>query len=384
MTRKKIAVLASSRASYGYKRGVIRGIHQSDKVSLQLIVTGMHLLHEHGYSVSEIERDGFPITAKVEMAFAGDTPSAWVQSLGVEMTSLATVFASLQPDLLLVTGDRGEMLIATIAAAYMNIPVAHIQAGDLSGHIDGSARHAITKMSHLHFSSCQDSAQRVLRLGEEPWRVFDVGAPQLDTLVETPALDKAALGSHFGFDFALPVMVVIQHPVLLEVDDTRRQMVETMEAVKSLGVQTVVIFPNNDAGGRKVIEVIREYEHLPFLRTSRNLDRTILVNLLRNARLLVGNSSAGVLEGPFLKLPAVNIGSRQHGRMQSTNVLNVGHDRREIEAAARKALDDEEFRIAVENCVNPYGDGKSAPRIVKILEELNFSRERLLDKRLTY
>ena len=382
--KPKIAVIASSRASYGYKRGVIRGIHESPKLELQLIVTGMHLLREHGYSINEIKEDGFPITATVEMTVAGDTPSAWVKSLGVEMMSLAQVFATLAPDLVLVTGDRGEMLTASIAAAYMNIPVAHIQAGDVSGHIDGSARHAITKMCHLHFASCDDSAKRVERLGEEPWRIFDVGAPQLDTLADVATLDKSELAKQFGFDFAQPVIVVIQHPVLQEIGDTRHQIVETMEAVKSLGIQTVIIYPNNDAGGRIIIDAIREYEALPFVRTSRNLDRIVLVNLLRNAAALVGNSSAGVLEGPFLKLAAVNIGTRQTGRLQSTNVINVGHSRDEIAAATRKAVFDAAFRESVRQCVNPYGDGKSAARIVKILEEHAASRDKLLDKRLTY
>jgi GDP/UDP-N,N'-diacetylbacillosamine 2-epimerase (hydrolysing) len=380
----KIAIIASSRASYGYKRGVIRGVRDSSKLELQLIVTGMHLLAEHGMSVREIEGDGFPITTRVEMTVAGDTPSAWVKSLGVEMTSLAQVYSTLQPDLVLVTGDRGEMLTACIAAAYMNIPVAHIQAGDVSGHIDGSARHAITKMCHLHFASCADSAVRVERLGEEPWRIFDVGAPQLDTLAETPTMTKTELAQHFGFDFDKPVVVVIQHPVLAEFEQTRPQIIETMEAVKALGAQTVVIYPNNDAGGRVIIDVIRGYESLPFIRASRNLDRTVLVNLLRNASAMIGNSSAGVLEGPFLKLPAVNIGSRQTGRMQSTNVINVGHERGTIEAAARRAVFDPEFRTMVKQCVNPYGDGKSSARIVALLEELAGQHERLLDKPMTY
>jgi UDP-N-acetylglucosamine 2-epimerase len=180
------------------------------------------------------------------------------------------------------------------------------------------------------------------------------------------------------------VIVLIQHPVLAELDQTRAQMIETMEAIRALELQTVAIYPNNDAGGRLIIDVIREYEALPFLRTSRNLDRTVLVNLFRNATALIGNSSAGVLEGPFLKLPAVNIGSRQTGRMQSTNVLNVPHERAAIEQAARRAVFDGEFRASVAACINPYGDGKSSTRIVRVLEEWAPQRQRLLDKRLTY
>lgn len=383
MSKPKIAVIGSSRASYGYKRGVIRGIHQSEKLDLQLIATGMHLLREHGYSLQEILDDGIPVSAKVEMTVAGDTPSAWVKSLGVEMMGLAQVYSSLEPDLVLVTGDRGEMLVATIAAAYMNIPVAHIQAGDVSGHIDGSARHAITKMCHLHFASCADAATRVEKLGEETWRIFNVGAPQLDTLAEIAPMSKETVGEHFRFDFSKPVLVLIQHPVLAEIADTHRQITETMEAIKSLELQTVIIYPNNDAGGRIIIDAIHAYENLPFIRTSRNLDRTLLVNLFRHASALVGNSSAGVLEGPFLKLPAINIGSRQDGRMRSSNVIDIAHDRAAITAAIRRALDPE-FRAAVKDCINPYGDGKSAPRIVKVLEEHASQRARLIDKRLTY
>ncbi|MBE9546457.1 MAG: UDP-N-acetylglucosamine 2-epimerase, partial [Proteobacteria bacterium] len=172
--KRKIAVIASSRATYGYKQKLIGLIQESPKLDLQLIVTGMHLLKEHGLSIREIEADGYPIAAKVDMMVGGNTPSAWAKSIGVEIQGLAQVFSMLNPDLVLVTGDRAEMFAAAATAAYMNIPVAHIQAGDVSGHIDGSARHAITKLSHIHFPSCEDSAKRVERLGEEPWRIFNV------------------------------------------------------------------------------------------------------------------------------------------------------------------------------------------------------------------
>src|SRR3989338_5690386 len=214
--KRKIAVIASSRATYGYKRKIIQLIKKSQKLELQLIVTGMHLLKEYGHSIKEIEDDGHPVVAKVEMAIGGDTPSAWTKSIGLEIINLAQVFSMIQPDILLVTGDRAEMFAAAIAAAYMNIPIAHIQAGDVSGHIDGSARHAITKLSHIHFASCEDSAVRVEKMGEEPWRIFNVGAPQLDEIIHDNKLTIAQLNDELKLDLCLPTILVLQHPVLIE------------------------------------------------------------------------------------------------------------------------------------------------------------------------
>jgi UDP-hydrolysing UDP-N-acetyl-D-glucosamine 2-epimerase len=197
-------------------------------------------------------------------------------------------------------------------------------------------------------------------------------------------MTREELGNYFEFDFEAPVLVVIQHAVLAEVEQAREQMIETMEAIKGLGMQTVLIYPNNDAGGRRIIEVIRNYENLPFLRCSENLDRKIMINLLRTCTAIVGNSSCGILEAPFLKLAAVNVGNRQQGRLRSENLIDVPHDRHAIAAAVRRALFDPDCRKKVAECVNPYGDGHSSERIVAVLEDLSVSREKLLDKRMTY
>jgi GDP/UDP-N,N'-diacetylbacillosamine 2-epimerase (hydrolysing) len=381
--KRKIAVLGSTRAEYGYMRKILQKMLRSDKIELQFIVTGIHLLPEHGLSVREIESDGIPIAARVDMMVGGDTPSAWAKSLSVEINSLAQVFSMLKPELLVVTGDRGEMLAATMTAAYMNIPIAHIQAGDLSGHIDGSARHAITHLSHLYLTSCDDSSERVRKMGFEPWRIHNVGSPQLDIIAETPTLPVAELERHFKLDFKKPVIVLIQHAVLQEVSAAESQMTETLEAIKSLGIQTVVIYPNNDAGGKRVIDTIKKYENLPFIRSSENLDRNIFVNLLRNSAAIVGNSSCGILEAPFLRIPAINIGSRQQGRLRVENILDVPHDRPAIRAAIEKAVQDADFRKRVSQCKNPYGTNASE-RIVNLLETLDVPREKLFEKRLTY
>lgn len=381
--KRRIAVIASSRATYGYKRKVINLINKSDRLELQLIVTGMHLLKEYGYSVKDIEADGFPIAVKVEMMVGGDTPSAWAKSVGVEIQNLAQVFSMLRPDIVLVTGDRAEMFAAAITASYMNIPVAHIQAGDVSGHIDGSARHAITKLSHIHFPSCEDSAKRVEKMGEEKWRIFNVGAPQLDAIIHDPKLSKKELNVKLGVDLNQPTILVLQHPILVENDKSYDQMKQTMEVIAELKIQTLVVYPNVDSGGAEIIRAIKEYENLLFIYTFRNVERQIFISLLKAVSVIVGNSSCGILEAPSFKLPAVNIGNRQRGRMQANNVINVPHKRGEIANAINKALFDNDFKRDLRNCINPYGDGKSSGRIVKILKDIELN-EQLLDKKMVY
>ena len=381
--QRKIAVLTGARATYGYNRRIMRLIHESDHLELAVIVTGMHLLKEYGLTVQEVVREGLPIAARADMMLGGDTPTAWAKSLGVCVQSLAQVFDMIQADMLLVTGDRGEMLAATMTAAYMNIPVAHLQSGDLSGHIDGSARHAITKLAHIHFPACEDSAKRVERMGEESWRIFNVGAPQLDEVIHGQRIDPPALAGMLGLTLDAPILVVVQHPVLAEVDRTQDQMLETMEAIKSVGIQTVLIYPNVDAAGQDIIDVIRRYEDITYVRLFRNLDRHVFISLLAVASVIVGNSSCGILEAPSFKLAAVNVGNRQRGRMQASNVINVPHDRKQIADAIRMALWDKPFRALLDQCVNPYGDGRSSERVVKILAEVPID-QRLLDKQMTY
>lgn len=383
VTRRKIAVITGARATYGYNRRIMRLIHESPQLELAVIVTGMHLLKEYGLTIQEVEGDGLPIAARVDMMLGGDTPRAWAKSLGVCIQSLAQIFDMVRPDILLVSGDRGEMLAATMTAAYMNIPVGHLQSGDLSGHIDGSARHAITKLAHIHFPACEDSAKRVERMGEEPWRIFNVGAPQLDEVIHGPRIDPPTLAAMLGLVLGTPILVVVQHPVLAEVDRTEDQMVETMEAIKEVGLQTVLIYPNVDAAGRDIIDVIRQYDDIANVKLFRNLDRHLFISLLAIASVIVGNSSCGILEAPSFKLPAVNVGNRQRGRMQASNVINVPHDRKQIADAVRMALWDNAFRARLDQCINPYGDGRSSERVVKILGEVSID-QRLLDKQMTY
>jgi UDP-N-acetylglucosamine 2-epimerase (non-hydrolysing)/GDP/UDP-N,N'-diacetylbacillosamine 2-epimerase (hydrolysing) len=265
----------------------------------------------------------------------------------------------------------------------MNIPVAHIQSGDVSGHIDGSARHAITKLAHIHLPACEDSAERVRKMGEEPWRIFNVGAPQLDDVVHGKKIEPAELSRMFGVDFDRPVLLVIQHPVLTEAHLAQAQMEETLAAVRDSGHPALVIYPNVDAAGQEIIKVIRQYEQVPSIKTFKNLDREVFLSLLTAVSVLIGNSSVGILEAPSFKLAALDIGSRQTGRMRACNVITVPtFERGAIGRAIDQALHDRAFRAALQNCENPYGDGNSSERICRVLQEVDLSK--LLDKRMTY
>jgi UDP-N-acetylglucosamine 2-epimerase (non-hydrolysing)/GDP/UDP-N,N'-diacetylbacillosamine 2-epimerase (hydrolysing) len=340
-------------------------------------------MRDYGYSVQDIEKDKFPISVKFAMSVETDTPVGWASALGDQMNNLAKIFAELNPDIVLVTGDRAEMFIAAATAAYMNIPVAHIQAGDVSGHIDGVVRHAITKLAHIHFPACEDSAKRVKNLGEEEWRIFLVGAPQLDEIVQGEKLSRGELSKIFGFDFEKPVILLIQHPVLTEFDKAEAQMTEIMEALKKLQHQTIVVYPNTDAGGKKIISIIEKYKNLDFVKTYKTLNRKIFISLLSQISVLLGNSSTGILEAPSLKLAAVNIGNRQKGRMQANNVINVEYNKEKIIKGIKKSLSDENFKRKLMTCQNPYGDGHSSERIVKVLEEIEIN-DKLLNKIITY
>ena len=256
---KKICVIATSRATYGYKRKIIQLIKKDKFLKLQVIVTGMHLMKKYGYSISELKKDKVPISEKIKIFSNMDSNIHFVKGLSKEMSKLSNSFSKLKPDLVLVTGDRAEMFIAAVTAVYMNIPVAHIQAGDLSGHIDGSVRHAITKISHIHFASCKDSAERVKKMGEQNWRVFNVGAPQLDDLIDLRKNTK--INKKINKLLSQKYFLIIQHPVLIEKDETYKNFKNTLIATESFkNYKKIIIYPNVDSGNKKIIQLIKNYK----------------------------------------------------------------------------------------------------------------------------
>lgn len=379
--KKKVCVIASSRATYGYKKRILKLLKVSKKIDLSVVVTGMHPLKQYGYSKSQIIKDKIPITDQVDMLVSGDTPSTFVKSLGVELIGLAQSFQKIKPDLIIVTGDRGEMFAAAIAAAYMNIPVAHIQAGDVSGHIDGSARHAITKLSHIHLASCDDSAKRVINLGEEKWRVFNVGAPQLDFIKNRKKLSRNFLSRELKVDLKKKTLLCIHHPTLIDTDNAKKEIKILMQSILQSELQTIIIYPNIDSGNEKIIDEILKIQNDKIF-VFKNLDRDIFIGLLDNITAMIGNSSSGILEAPSFKLPVVNIGDRQRGRMQAINVINSDFKVENILKSIKKATS-HSFIKKIKLCKNPYGDGKSSKRIVKLLENLKIDKK-LIDKRITY
>jgi len=382
---RKIAVVTGTRAEYGVMKPVLKAIKANPELKLLLVVTGMHLSHEFGYTVNDIEKDGFNITAKVEMLSNSDTPEAMAESIGRGIIGMAQTWEQSRPDIVLVLGDRSEPLAAAIAGAYMNIPVAHIHGGDActGGNIDDSTRNAITKFAHIHFPATQKSAERIIKMGEEEWRIHMVGSPALDVILNEPLLSREVLTERFGLNLAELLILLVQHPVTTQVDEATNQMRETLEAIVELNYPTVLIYPNSDAGGRRMIEVIKEYEGHPFIKTFKSLPRKEYLSLVKIASVMVGNSSSGIIDAPSFGLPAVNIGIRQEGRERGNNVIDVGHNKQEIVKGIEKALTDKEFLNEVKKCESPYGDGKASQRITEILSKVEITPE-LIQKKITY
>lgn len=385
---KKIKVLGVTgiRSEYDIMSSVFRAINDHPKLSLELAVTGAHLSDSYGYTIDEIKNDGFVIADRIESLLNGDATSSRVKGMAIQLQGLVQTVARVQPDFLLVLGDREESMTTALVGAYMNIPVAHVAGGDrVVGNVDDQIRHAVTKLAHLHFVTNAESGERIQRLGEQEFRIHDVGNPGLDRLLEVPELTAPELSQKLGFELAdgEPLIVVIQHVISTEADDAYHQMKQTLEAVKRMGIKTVLSYPNSDAGGQQMIRAIREYEDLPFLYSAKNIPRLEFVNLMRRAGCMLGNSSAGILEAPLLKLPVVNVGNRQKGRLHAENVQFIPHEPNAIVEAVKKALFDVDYRESVKACVNPYGDGKSSARIAQILADTVVD-EAFLIKDITY
>ena len=380
---RKVCVITGTRADYGILYPVMKAITNSPNLDLYIIATGMHLMKEFGYTVKEIERDGFRIFEKLDIFYKNDTGKAMANSTGKAIMKFSGSLAILKPDIMVVLGDRGEMLAAAIAANYLSIPVAHIHGGEISGHVDGVFRHAITKLSHLHFAATKKSYERILRLGEEPWRVFLVGAPSLDTILKSKITDSGGL-KKYGIDCGKPYILVVQHPVLEEKDKAEMQIKITLEAVKEFKLSTIIIYPNADAGGRRMIKIIQRYCHNhDFMKCFASIPHEDYLGLLKISAVLIGNSSSGIIEAPVFKIPVINIGSRQEGRERSGNIIDVGYDKEMISRAVKKTLSDEKFRLQIKNCENAYGDGHAGRRIAKILSEADIGKK-LLHKQMTY
>ncbi len=376
----RLLFLTGSRGEWGYVRPLLR-LLQAEKVQYHICATNMHLLPAFGLSVNEIRADGFEVHDEIFMSLEGHNHFTLSKSLGVFLSSFTDVLARVRPDWVILAGDRGEQLVGAIAGAYTYTAVAHIQAGELSGNIDGVTRHAIGKFAHLHLASNEDASERLRRLGEEAFRIHTVGAPQLDELVQGQFTSKAELEQRYGVDLSRPYLLVLQHAVTEEYGDAARQIQQTLEAVNGLDLPKIWVMPNNDPGCDYVREALTRGRQADS-RLYDNLKREDYLGYLRGAACIVGNSSSGLIEAPTFGVPCVNIGRRQANRVQGANVINCEHDAQKIVTAIRRACSDE-FRSSLRGANNPYGDGKSSERILTLLRSTPIN-SRLLTKQLTY
>ncbi len=380
--KKKILVIGSSRATFGYKKELLKILKKSKEFDLYFVVTGMHLSKEHGFSVDEIKDNNIKINKKIKIPIKNVEPLDWITSLSFLMKKISIEYKKFRPDVVLVTGDRAEMFISALTATYMNIPVAHIQAGDLSGHIDGVARHAITKLSHLHFASCKDSYNRVLKLGEQKFRVFNTGAPQLDNLINKKKINKNYIINKIGFNFyKTGYILVINHPTLANYKNALNETNILLKALEKRKEKKVVIYPNSDTGYKNIIKAIYKKKTQDFI-VVKNLQRQDFIELLANTNLLIGNSSCGILEASTFKIPVINLGDRQEGRMQSKNIINSRYEIKEILKKINFVFSNKKFNKSLKKIKNPYGNGKSSIKIFNILKKINF-RE-IIQKKMNY
>ena len=379
---RKIVYITGTRADYGLMRDVLKSIQSHPDLDLEIIVTGMHLLEEFGHTIDEIEQDGFKIH-EVSSTYEQDDKRSMAVFVGDFIKKLSIKAEEIDPDFILLLGDRGEMLGGAVVGCYLSIPNVHLHGGEITSTVDEMARHAITKLSNIHLPANERSAERIKKMGEDPRNIHVVGAPGLDSVLNQKRAPKDVLASKYSIDFSKPLISVVQHPVTMEVNRAREQIRTTLEVIKKLGYQTILVYPNADAGGRKMIEEIKKYEDLSFLSTYKNIPRKDYISLLSNSDVLVGNSSSGIIEAPSLGLPVVNIGTRQRGRERADNVIDVDYDQREIKEAIERCLFDDKFKKEIKYIDNPYGDGKTAERVSSILSNVKIN-EKLLQKKLTF
>ena len=377
---RKIAVVTSSRADYSHLYWPLRALAEHPDVDLKLIVLGAHLSPEFGLTIQEIEKDGFTIDGRIECLLSSDTDVGMAKTIGVATLSLADLLGTMRPNLLLLIADRYEMLAPASVALALRIPMAHIEGGEISeGAIDDAVRNALTKMSHIHFTSTEKARERVISLDEEPWRVHRAGAPSLDHLTKRKLLSREELESRLGISLRQEVLLVAYHPVTL-LEDTTAEADALFAALEEVEGQVLFCYPNSDAGSRSLIRRAKEFiarrgdGHI-----FTNLDALTYWSLLAQVELLLGNSSSGIMEAASFGLPTINVGMRQKGRERARNIIDVAPEAEEIVAAVRRARS-EEFRRSLVGMVNPYGDGCAAERIVDVLTSTPLGPELLLKK----
>ncbi|MFT5519437.1 MAG: UDP-hydrolyzing UDP-N-acetyl-D-glucosamine 2-epimerase [Enterobacterales bacterium] len=383
MKKRRIAIVINSRANYGRIKSVLTEIKKLPGLELMIVVGASALLYRFGNVKDIIEKDGFEITTAVYSIVEGETPTTMAKSTGLAIMELATIFENLKPDIVLTVADRFETIATAIAASYMNIPVAHTQGGEVTGSIDESVRHAVTKLSHIHFPATKKSADILIKMGELPETVHYTGCPAIDMIADLDLklpndFFEKYLGVGEKIDPAKPYIVVLQHPVTTEYGQGLSQINETLTAVGAIDMQTVWLWPNVDAGSDDISKGLRQYRELNTkskIHFYRNFSVEDYARLISNSSCLIGNSSSAIREGAFLGVPGVNIGTRQQGREKASNIVNVDYNAIEIQRAISSQINHEKYERST-----LFGDGKAGERIAKILSTTEVS----VQKRLSY
>jgi len=369
MVKKKILVVTERRADYSKFKPILKKIAKSKKLDYFLIVTGSHLLKEYGKTIDEIKNDGFKITSTFSMYRKDrhDTGAEMMHAFSRAIENLTTQIEKLKPDVILSGFDIGANFASAIIGAHMNILVSHVEGGEVTGTIDDSIRHATTKFAHLHFTSNSQATKRLIKLGENPKHIFTVGTPSLDSILEVKNIPKIILEKKYGIDFKKPFIVMLQHTVTSEINKIDLHVFETINAIKELDIQAIIIHGNADAGSKKILKIIenskiKQFSTIPF---------NEFINILKHSSALIGNSSSGIIEAPFLHIPSINIGTRQEGRLHSASVIDVSYNKNQIKKAINKTINDKKFLNKIKKLKSLYGDGHSSDKIVDILEKIN-------------
>jgi len=379
LAKRKITITTGTRAEYGILRPILNEITQRKKLQLILIVTGTHLSKRHGMTINEIKKDKFKIYQTFKFLPNDDTGFSAAKSLGDGVIQFAKIFKKVKPDINLILGDRDEMFASAIAAYHMNIPNAHIHGGDVSGSIDEYSRHAITKISNIHFAATEKSKRRIIKMGENPKFVYLTGSTSIDELRNNKILSKSQFEKKYGFKLTKNLIVLVQHPVTTQIASTKKHIQNTLKAIEYFGYRTIIIAPNSDAGSNIIFQNIKQFANSHnFVRVFSSLPRSDFLCLIKNCGALVGNSSSGLIEASYFGTSVVNIGIRQQGREKSHNVLDAKSEsiisiKRTISRALKKNTKPSYL----------YGVGTSSPKIAQYLEKIKLSSE-LIEKRLTY
>jgi UDP-hydrolysing UDP-N-acetyl-D-glucosamine 2-epimerase len=381
MDKRKICVVVTARPSYARVKTALQAIKDHPDLELQLVLAGSSLLDRYGNAVKIIEKDGFEVTEKIYNILEGETPTGMAKTTGLAIMELATAFQNLKPDIVVTIADRFETIATSIAASYQNIPLAHIQGGEVTGNIDEKVRHANTKLADIHLVASEDAKQRVIKMGEEPQSVVNTGCPSMDLareVLENPEFDFDPLIKYGGVGDEISwrdgYLVVMQHPVTTEFTSAREHISATLKTIHELDIPTFWFWPNVDAGSdgtSKGIRVFREKYKSSHIHFFKNMEPQDFLRLIKNSKCLIGNSSVGIRESAFLGIPVVNIGTRQHGRQRAKSVIDCGYNKDEIKDAIQKHIDNGHYESEF-----LYGDGYSGEKIADTLAncELKFHK----------